>query len=323
MANYVLGVFLAIFTGIVNATASILQKKIINEMSGERREKKFFKSLIKNPLWILSIILVYGVGSASTMIAQLHIGGSLVPGLVSFGMIVLAIGSIKINKETLKISEIIGIMLLIASTFLIAYSHLDIPQEKVVLEQSLLIRIGIYSVILVTLWGIGIVIAKNLSGSIRGIANAIFAGLGFALVNLWTQPMMISMIAVFNGTFIGLELFFFIISVLILTIANFYAIAQTQVSYKFAAASKIQPLQSIPTQISPIIIFFIIYQLSATAIPILNLSLGIVLTITAGFLLAKRKESMQKSEHLDINTKDPKTVDLDMNKIETDQKNRD
>lgn len=55
------------------------------------------------------LLLEYGVGSAAYMIAQNLIGPALVPGLMAAGLIVLAIGSVKIIGETLRDGNLVRI----------------------------------------------------------------------------------------------------------------------------------------------------------------------------------------------------------------------
>ena len=93
---YWLGVVFAIISGIANFLGSVLQKKVVNEVSDDA---KFFRSLIKDPLWFFGLILQMAIGSAFFMLAQIFIGPTLIPGLMASGMIVLAIGCVKIIER--------------------------------------------------------------------------------------------------------------------------------------------------------------------------------------------------------------------------------
>ena len=99
MEGYITGVFLAIIAGSINNIGLVLQKKVVNEVS---EEAKFFRSLVKKPLWITGLLMELIIGSVFFMIAQIYIGPALIPGLMAFGLIFLAIGSVKIVGETLK-----------------------------------------------------------------------------------------------------------------------------------------------------------------------------------------------------------------------------
>ncbi len=56
-------------------------------------------------------------------IAIIFIGPAIVPGLMSVGLIVLALGSVKMLKETLGKEEIIGILLMIGGVSLLGLSN--------------------------------------------------------------------------------------------------------------------------------------------------------------------------------------------------------
>ncbi|MEA3221807.1 MAG: hypothetical protein U9P49_01395 [Thermodesulfobacteriota bacterium] len=56
--NYILGVTLAISSGVLNQAGQLLQKKVVNEIPKEAREKHFMRTLLKNPVWITGLLLI-------------------------------------------------------------------------------------------------------------------------------------------------------------------------------------------------------------------------------------------------------------------------
>ena len=98
--NYVLGVILTILGGVVNNLAVIMQKYEINKLP--KGEEKLMKTLIKKPLWLIGLIIQLGLSSILIIVAQILIGPALVPGLMAAGLIILAIGSVKILNESLN-----------------------------------------------------------------------------------------------------------------------------------------------------------------------------------------------------------------------------
>jgi hypothetical protein len=99
---YFLGILFAILSGLVNYFGQVLQKKAINDIKLKKGEAKMI-DMIKNPLWILGLILAIVIaGIIFASLAQFYIGPALLPGLSSAGMIVLAIGSVVLLKEKLK-----------------------------------------------------------------------------------------------------------------------------------------------------------------------------------------------------------------------------
>src|SRR4030042_819826 len=98
---YWLGIVLSIGSGILNFAGTVMQKKVVNEIPPENREQRFFRSLIRKPLWIWGLLCQVAFGTILFMLAQDIIGPTLPPGLMATGMIVLAIGSVKIIHESL------------------------------------------------------------------------------------------------------------------------------------------------------------------------------------------------------------------------------
>ena len=114
--SYWLGVLLAISSGVCSNLGSVFQKKAVNEIPQEEREQKFFRTLIRKPWWLFGMLIQYGFAASFLILAQVYIGPALVPGLVASGLIVLAIGSIKLVGESLRKQEAIGIALLMFGT---------------------------------------------------------------------------------------------------------------------------------------------------------------------------------------------------------------
>ncbi|MCG3253832.1 MAG: hypothetical protein KAX09_08285, partial [Candidatus Heimdallarchaeota archaeon] len=111
--NLILGIILALAGGIANNSGALLQKFAINKIPKEERETGFYKKLFKSPYWVIGLILIMGASGALITLAQLYIGGALIPGLMAVGMIVLTIGAVKLLGEKLKLAEYIGIFIMI------------------------------------------------------------------------------------------------------------------------------------------------------------------------------------------------------------------
>ena len=120
---YSLGILFGLIAGIIFGTGTVMQKYAINSLP---EDSELMKSLIKNRLWVTGFLFQFFLGSLFLIIAQLFIGPALVPGLTAVGLIVLAIGSVKIIGESLKPSEIFGIALMIFAIFLLSFSGLSI-----------------------------------------------------------------------------------------------------------------------------------------------------------------------------------------------------
>ena len=88
---YILGIIFAILAGCTTNIGLLFQKKVVNQVPDEA---KLMKTLIKNKLWLLGIILEFGIGSIFFILTQSFLGPALVPGLMASGLIILALGSI-------------------------------------------------------------------------------------------------------------------------------------------------------------------------------------------------------------------------------------
>ena len=288
---YWLGVSLAISSGLSNHIGTVLQKKVINELPNE---SKFFRSLVKERLWLIGLILQYGLGAIFYMAAQFFIGPALIPGFMASGLIVLAIGSIKIVGETLNKAEILGILLMILAFFLLGISELSIDIASTnLLEISFLIRIIIFTLVVI-LFSFICYILQRKTKRFKGILLATLSGLLFVLSNFWVSPMIGVIAKILGGNFTLGELFLFIISCIILILSNVLGVMTIQKSFTVGQASNLVPIQQIPTLLAPIVIYFLIFLLTPPSVfSIYYLIIGITLIIISSFLLGKRSAQIE------------------------------
>ncbi len=290
---YLFGVILAILSGVLNNYGTVLQKKVVNKY---REDTKFMKSLIKNPLWLFGLILQTIIGGILFFIAQLYIGPTLIPGLMGAGLIVLAIGSVKIVGEELKKSELIGIILMIFAIALIGLSNMAIDiNAQNFLDFGLVLRIFLFTAILYILAGLFYVM--QIRKVYPGISLAIYSGFMFALSNFWVSPLMGVLSAIFSGTAYIIEIILFIVSIIILTLTNIFGITSIQKSFRVGQASNLIPIQQVPIQIAPVFYFLSVYLLQIPSVlSIFFLIIGIGLVIISSFLLGRRQTQIERLE---------------------------
>ncbi|MFX0040686.1 MAG: hypothetical protein ACFFAB_15210, partial [Candidatus Heimdallarchaeota archaeon] len=282
--------FLAILSGSINNIGLVLQKKVVNEVPPEA---KFFRSLVKKPVWITGLLMELAIGSVFFMIAQIFIGPALIPGLMAFGLIFLAIGSVKIVGETLKKEEIIGIILMIIAIFSLGLSELSVDITGIdILAIDLVINMTIFTIILF----LGSFICEILQRKIeklKGIFLAISSGFQFSLTNFWIAPLMAVIAHVFGGTATLGEIYIFIASAVILIAASILGIMKIQQSFQVANASRMIPIQQVPIQITPVLAYFFVFTLMPpTMLPIIYIIIGVAFIILSSFLLAKRQAQL-------------------------------
>lgn len=288
--NYVIGVILTILGGVINNLAVIMQKYVINRLPKD--EEKLMKTLIKKPLWLGGLIIQLGLSSILIIIAQILIGPALVPGLMAAGLIILAIGSVKILNESLKTSEIIGIVSLIIGILFLGLSSLQIDSNDVILvilDIGFNIRLFTYTFIFIA----GFILCNLLRRKFEKQEPLLIAagsGLLFAIANLWMSPIFaifanpidhpwkIAMIPICAGFLIFL---------------NAIAIIRINVAFTAGKASNLTAIQQVPIQISPIFVYFVVFAYTAPFVfSIPCLIVGIILIIISTFLLGTRQAQM-------------------------------
>lgn len=289
--SYLFGVLLAILSGIINNLGLILQKKVVNEVAPEA---KFFRSLVKKPVWITGILMELMIGSIFFMIAQIYIGPALIPGLMAFGLIFLAIGSVKIVGETLKKEEIIGIILMILAIFLLGLSELSIDIEGInIVSFNLVLNMTIFTLAMFLGTFICEILQRKIA-KLKGILLAISSGFQISLTNFWIAPLMAVITHVFAGNATLDEIILFIASAVILVAASILGIMKIQQSFKVANVSRMIPIQQVPIQITPFLVYFFVFTLMpSTIVPIIYVIAGVSLILLSSFLLAKRQAQLE------------------------------
>jgi drug/metabolite transporter (DMT)-like permease len=292
--TYFLGILFALLAGIVVQIGVLIQKYVINKHSND---DKFFKSLAKSPLWILGLLLQIVVGGlVFYFIAIIYIGPALVPGLMAAGLIVLALGSVKILKEKLGKEEIYGILFMIAGVTLLGFSELSIDVFTFnILDSGFIFRITVFTIVIIC-FTIMLEILHRKYAKNKGLLFAIEAGLVLSLNTIWASPGTTVVTHVVDAIIIEEEIVFGIIIGIILIIITTIGITLGQISFKYGQANVLAPLTNVPIQIIPIIAFFIIFlSMPSTILSFIFMLMGLVLVIFSSFLLSK-KQAKFKSE---------------------------
>jgi hypothetical protein len=291
--QYVFGVILGILAGILYQLGQLANKWVVNRVRKDRREKGFFLRLLKNPLWFLGWVIGLGGGMVVFMIAQNMIGPALAPGLLASGLIVLVLGSMWINHESLTISEIIGIGLMIIGILFIGLSELVIDHKQVMStlsNQEALLRIAVFTISFLLLGFTFHKLAPR-SNNHHGLMFALAGGLLTCLRNFWFNPFVVLLDVILDGDGTATQFIIFVIAALIVLIIGVVITWQNNLAFKYAQASNVVPVGQVPIQIAPILIYFIIFDLAPPeSISVIFIIAGTILTIGAGFLLGRRKE---------------------------------
>lgn len=293
MMEYVFGVLIAIASGCFNNFGVLLQKKVIND---HLNEPEFLKSLVKNPIWVLGLLFQLVIGGAIFyLIAQILLGPSLVPGLMSAGLIVLALGSTKILKEKLHKEEILGILLMIFGVFTLSLSELLIDMSIFnILEQGFLIRIFTFTAIII----ISIILIYFISKRIKkgkGVFYAVESGLIYSLSSIWIAPITTFLTHLFSNSLLFGEILLFIPALILTIIATVYGIIFAQKAFQSGQVNLLSPLIGVPGQLIPVMIYFLVFNLNlANYINGIYLIIGLVTILISTFLLATKQVKLEE-----------------------------
>ena len=289
---YGVGIVLAVASGIVHNIGILLQKKVVNQIAPDRQ--RFFATLVRNPLWLAGFVIQMGLGSALFLLAQVRLGPALIPGLMATGLVVLALGSIWILKERLGAAEITGILLLILAITVLGLSRLTIDVERFdVLARSFILRSALFSAVVIGLILIFEILARR-KIRYRGSALAISSGLFYVLSNFWVGPFMGAVLRIFKGVLVPPVIALFAAGSAILVLTNMYGIARLQLAFRVTNASLAIPIQQIPIQSAPALVYLVVFRLvppSTVSMPMF--CAAIVLIIGSTFLLARRQGMME------------------------------
>ena len=292
--TYFIGIIFALLAGIVVYIGVLIQKSVINKHSSD---PKFIRSLAKNPIWIMGLLLQIVIGGlVFYFIAIIFIGPALVPGLMSVGLIVLALGSVKILREALGKEEIFGIVLMIVGVTLLGLSNLSIDVFTFnILDSGFIFRIIIFTIVILCLAFIFEVLRRK-HEKFKGLLMAIESGLILSLNTVWASPGTTVVTHVVDGIIIDEEIFFGIIIGIILLLIVVIGIVIGQISLKYGQANILAPLTSVPIQIIPVIAFFIIFLSTPTNIlSVISMILGFTIIIISSFLLTKKQTKLEKT----------------------------
>jgi len=272
----------------------LLQKQVIVKLP---KDAKFMRSLIKEPRWIVGLILGYVIAGVFYVFAIGFIGPALVPGLLALGIIFLAIGSVKIIGDSLKKEEIFAILLMILATFLLSFSGLSIAvTETNFIEINFIIRITIFTIIYFVL-SIVLEIFQRKTQFLKGFSLALIAGLMYSLTDFWMGILVGLLPDLFQGLLIMEEMVLFIITAIILIIANIVAVVKLQQAFKYGIASSMVTIQQVPVNFTPILAYLVLFLLVPPSIlSIMLLIIGAILIVFCSYLLGNRQMELEKIE---------------------------
>lgn len=285
--TYWAGVTSAIAAGIAFNLGMLIQKLAVKKTTASSR---LIRQLVRSPLWLTGFALQFIIGMPLNMLAQAKIGPAIIPGLMAIGLIVLAIGAVRLAGEPFQLGDVAGISLVIVAVAVFGLSRLSVDMQSIDLyEPAFLIRLGCFTAAIAVL-SLVCHFRQKASARIRGILRTLNAGLMLSQSNLWLGILMALLAKWGAGLFEAVDLMYIIVASGIVFAGSMLGIAETQRAFKCGDASKLVPIQYVPSQILPVAAYFTVFSLLPATPSALPLTLaGIVLVIAGAILLARRQ----------------------------------
>jgi hypothetical protein len=266
--RYVLGIVAAVIAGIAFNVGILIQKAAVGRAP---KDRPLMRSLLKSPVWISGFFLQFILGTPLYTLSVGLIGPAIVPGLMSVGLVVLAIGAVRFQKERVKTKEIAGIIFVVLAVTMFGLTRLSIDVLAISMkEPGLLMRAGIFSGFLIAIaLGCAFVARRMAAGAGAQAAtrsesaaalHASRAGMWYNLGNLGLGFITAGLARFGSGVFDPMEIVVFLVAVALAVIGNMYGIAATQHALAHGRAAVAIPLQNVVTQILPVVVFFLVYR---------------------------------------------------------------
>jgi drug/metabolite transporter (DMT)-like permease len=288
--SYPLGVASAVLAGATNYLGLALQKKAVNGIPEDSRDR-LMRKLLLHPLWALGLFLYIVLSTAFYMLAQYFIGPALVPGIMASGLMVLVVAAVVILGERIRPTDIAGVVSIALGTALLAASGLAVDSTRLPLTSGAFMeRVAILTASLLLFWAACNVVRSKMTAH-KALLKGLAAGFPYCVSNLWISVLYAAMGPVFGGTAGALTLFLFVLASAVLISTNVFGITELQAAFAAGSASVVVPVQQVPVQIAPVFYYYYVFGLRAPSpgAPLLVI-LGLACVIAGGFLLGSRQQ---------------------------------
>ncbi len=288
--SYEAGVAAGIVAGFAFNLGMVIQKAAVARIP---KDGSLVRGLAHSPLWIAGVLTQFVIGTPLNLLAALRVGPAILPGLLATGLIVLAVGAVVIAHESPGAGDIVGILLIGGAIALFGLSRLAVDMsEYAVWEPAFLLRLAEFSGGIAATGVVAHLVLVRIHG-LRPVARALDGGFLFTLSNLWIGIG----VGMLRSLLEGEELASLPLTALtggLAAVTSLLGVLETQRAFRVGDASRIVPIQQIPQQALPLVVYFAVFRLPPPTPASLPLAGGgIVLILVGAVLLARRQAAMQ------------------------------
>lgn len=293
-ARYILGVCAAIASGVLFNAGSLMQKLAVMKAGGG---KGLMQKLIKTPRWIAGFVLQMILGSPMNMLALGLIGPVLIPGLSSVGLVVLALGARRFANERFRAAEIAGITLVMLAVTLFGFGGMSVSMQTAgVYQPAFLMRLGLFTGVMILLCA-GCFFGQIWRAQWKGVLRTLDAGILFSVSNILLSVLTMYLADWAKAQFTFNLFPYVLVASALVAAASMLGITETQRAFAVGEASKLLPIQYVPSQILPVIAYFTVFQQRLDNMRGLPLTLlAIACVLIGSILLAGRQMTGSEAE---------------------------
>lgn len=292
MNEYFFGVFAATAAGITFNLGMLIQKAAVRRGPPGGH---FLRQMLRSPLWLAGSALQFLIGTPLNVLALALVGPAITPGLSSIGLVVMAVGAVRFEREALVQSDYLGIFAIMFGIALIGYSRLAVDMLLVdIYQPGFLFRVLVFSAVIAACTWV-VFLLRTVAPAWRGVLYILSSSFLFTLTNLGlsvlivflSQPGLTSRV----GAWVLLSLLVFGTTAAVSLLGT----VEMQRAFRVGDVSRLVPIQQVPLQIFSLASYFAVFQLTPPGPDSLPLAFSAVILILLGsVLLARRGEYLRK-----------------------------
>ncbi|MHA1268338.1 MAG: hypothetical protein ACTSPY_01005 [Candidatus Helarchaeota archaeon] len=284
--NLIIGILLGLIGAAINNFGLVLQKRQVNkkqppDIKNEGSLDIDIIKFLKDPIWVLGILMQTILYLPFLIIALDYIGVTLLQPLSNSGIIILVLGLIFLLNEKIRKIEIVGIILMVSGVISIAFGNVvgDITLSHFLSPQPLL-NFWIFFIIIIILSLIFLILAIKIK-RIRLAILGFLMGNCYAIVSISLQLFEISLSEL--GT--AISILVLILGMLGAVIGTIFGILLAQEAFKRGQAINIIPFSQISMNLFPILTGLFVFGQNILS-PI-YFWIGVISIIISASLLAR------------------------------------